>query len=123
MFAPRTLARAGAQSRATLRLESGTHYLQSVVLAADAAAGEIEYRFADDDALRSLPLPGGGRRSLFRPDGIVPGTERGERYLFWPMGVPEPGAMRQWGRHSTAFVGRRHFDDARLMERYFTMTD
>jgi hypothetical protein len=27
--------------------------------------------------------------------------------------------MRQWGRHATAFVGRRHFDDPRLVERYF----
>jgi hypothetical protein len=35
------------------------------------------------------------------------------------MGVPDPGAMRQWGRHATAFVGRRHFDDPFLIERYF----
>ncbi len=54
-------------------------------------------------------------------DGIVPGSERGERWLFWPMGVPEPGAMRQWGRHATAFVGRRHFDDPWLFERYFAL--
>ncbi len=27
--------------------------------------------------------------------------------------------MRQWGRHATAFVGRRHFDDAYLMEQRF----
>ena len=26
---------------------------------------------------------------------------------------------RQWGRHATAFVGRRHFDDADLMEKRF----
>ena len=39
------------------------------------------------------------------------------------MGVPEPGAMRQWGRHATAFVGRRHFDDPDLLERYFSLTD
>jgi hypothetical protein len=51
----------------------------------------------------------------------VPGSERGERWLFWPMGVPEPGAMRQWGRHATAFVGRRHFDDPWLLERYFML--
>ncbi|MNC92616.1 hypothetical protein D3C83_90760 [compost metagenome] len=51
----------------------------------------------------------------------MPGTERGERWLFWPMGVPEPGAMRQWGRHATAFVGRRHFDDPGLLERYFVL--
>jgi hypothetical protein len=29
------------------------------------------------------------------------------------------GAMRQWGKHATAFVGRRHFDDPRLMEDRF----
>lgn len=26
---------------------------------------------------------------------------------------------RQWGRHATAFVGRRHFDDPLLLDRYF----
>ena len=29
------------------------------------------------------------------------------------------GAMRQWGRQATAFVGRRHFDDADLFEKRF----
>jgi hypothetical protein len=37
------------------------------------------------------------------------------------MGVRDAGAMRQYGRHATAFVGRRHFDEARLMERYFRL--
>lgn len=123
MFAPQSLPRVGAETRVTLRLESGTHYVQRVVLGGDAPAGALEYRLAEDGSLRSLPLPAGGRRSLYRPDGIVPGSERAERWLFWPMGVPEPGAMRQWGRHATAFVGRRHFDDARLMERYFRFAD
>jgi hypothetical protein len=27
--------------------------------------------------------------------------------------------MRQWGRHATAFIGRAHFDDPHLLERYF----
>jgi hypothetical protein len=27
--------------------------------------------------------------------------------------------MRQWGRHATAFVGRRHFDDPWLLDLYF----
>jgi hypothetical protein len=35
------------------------------------------------------------------------------------MGIVSSGAMRQWGRHATAFVGRRHFDDAELFERRF----
>ena len=120
-FAPQVLSRVAPGARIVLRLAAGTHYLQRVTPVAGPAGGGIEYIFADDDALRSVPLPEGGRRSVYRPDGIVPGTERGERYLFWPMGVPEPGAMRQWGRHATAFIGRRHFDDAGLMERYFTL--
>ena len=59
------------------------------------------------------------RRSLYGTDGIVPGSQRGERYFFWPMGVRDAGAQRQWGHHATAFVGRRHFDDADLIERRF----
>jgi hypothetical protein len=35
------------------------------------------------------------------------------------MGIASAGAMRQWGRHATAFVGRRHFDDADLFEKRF----
>jgi len=107
--------------RVVVRLASGTHYIQRIVLADQVPADAVRYDFLDDSLLRSLRLPGGGRLSAFRPDGIVPGSERRERYLFWPMGVREPGAMREWGRHATAFVGRRHFDEARLMERYFEL--
>ena len=71
---------------------------------------------------RSLPLPGGGFRSIYGADALVQGTERGERFLFWPMGIPSAGAMRQWGNHATAFLGRRHFDDADLIEKRFRLT-
>jgi len=118
---PQRLPRADSDTRITLRLASGTHYLERIVLDGAPAGPAAEYAFAGDDTLRSLPLNEAERRSVFRPDGIVPGSERGERWLFWPMGVPEPGAQRQWGRHATAFVGRRHFDDPGLLERYFTL--
>jgi hypothetical protein len=121
-FLPQALPRIAPGTRLTLRLAAGTHYLERVVWGA-APGKATEYAFAEDDVLRSLPLKAGGRRSVFRPDGIVPGSERGERWLFWPMGVPEPGAMRQWGRHATAFVGRRHFDDPALLERYFSLRE
>jgi len=120
---PQALQRVGPGERIALRLAAGTHYLERVLVNAVPAGAALEYVLVDDDALRSVARPGGGRRSVFRPDGIVPGTERGERWLFWPMGVPEPGAMRQWGRHATAFIGRRHFDDLDLLERYFTLKD
>jgi hypothetical protein len=97
---------------------SGSHYLQRVVVSGQAP-GAQPYELRHERELRALPLSGGGVASLYRADGIVPGTERGERWLFWPMGVREAGAMRQWGRHATAFVGRRHFDDPRLLDRAF----
>jgi len=118
---PQMLPRIGPDMRITLRLAAGTHYLERVVMGAIPSETALKYAFVDDDALRSVSLAEGGRRSVFRPDGVVPGSERGERWLFWPMGVPEPGAMRQWGRHATAFVGRRHFDDPWLLERYFML--
>ena len=118
-FVPQRLPALGPGDRVVLRIASGTHYLERAAFAERDSSGARGYGFASDDALRSLRGPDGTHRSLFRPDGIVPGTERGERWLFWPMGIREPGAMRQWGRHATAFIGRRHFDDPGLLERYF----
>jgi hypothetical protein len=79
------------------------------------------YAMIDEGLLRALPLPGGGFRSIYGPDALVRGTERAERWLFWPMGIPSAGAMRQWGNHATAFLGRRHFDDADLIEQRFRL--
>jgi hypothetical protein len=86
---------------------------------ADVSREGTLYTLRDENELRRLPLPGGGSRSLYGPNGLVAGTERGERFLFWPMGIASAGATRQWGHHATAFVGRRHFDDADLIERRF----
>ncbi len=107
--------------RMRILLQTRTHYMVGLGLARGAGDGVQPVGFADYDDLRSMPVAGGAFRSMFAPDGLVPGTERGERALFWPMGVPSAGAMRQWGRHSTAFLGRRHFDDADLMERRFSL--
>lgn len=118
-FVPQRLPALAPGDRIAVRFEARTHYIQRVLVNQEQRGGG--YDFAADDILRSLPDLAGGYHSAFRPDGIVPGSERGERYVFWPMGIREPGAMRQWGRHATAFVGRRHFDEARLMERYFIL--
>ncbi|MGE5794981.1 MAG: hypothetical protein ACM36B_19955 [Bacteroidota bacterium] len=122
-FVPQRLPAAAPPDRLVLRVASRTHYLERVTVAGRDPAGARRYGLAADETLRSIPGPDGAGHSLFRPDGIVPGTERGERWLFWPMGVREPGAMRQWGRHATAFVGRRHFDDPWLVERYFVILE
>jgi hypothetical protein len=77
------------------------------------------YRRVDYDRLRMLPLPSGGSRSIFGPEGVIPNTERGARYVYWPMGVASAGSMRQSGRQPTTFVGRRHFDDPDLLEKRY----
>lgn len=120
-FVPATLPAADPAQRIVLRVASGTHYLVGVAF--DTGGAGIVYGFAEDDALRALPTPGGATRSAFGPDGIVPGTERNERLLFWPTGVDDTGAMRQWGKHATAFLGRRHFDDPDLIERRFSIIE
>ncbi len=105
----------------TLRIAHQSHYLKRV-LAEPTTSGEIkQYQWANYDSLRSLPVQNNERRSLFRSDGIVPGSDRLERYFFWPMGIPHPGAMRERGHHATAFVGRRHFDDPDLFEKAFEL--
>ncbi|MCH7590509.1 hypothetical protein IIB34_05690, partial [PVC group bacterium] len=73
-----------------------------------------------DEAMRLAPYgEAGRRRSLYGPDGVIRQSRRLERFTLWPMGVKSPGAMRQWGTHATAFVGKRHFDDPYLMEAAF----
>jgi hypothetical protein len=117
-FVPQSLQPPPPGTRLLLRVAAASHQIQRLRWE-QVAAVDRELALQPDESLRSLPVPGGGRRSLFDPDGLVAGSERGERWLFWPMGVREPGAMRQWGHHATAFVGRRHFDDPDMMDRYF----
>jgi len=117
-FVPARLPRLAEGERPRVRIASATHYLAGVDV--ERGAGSlVRYELRPYDALRALPTPRGGRRSVFAPDGLLPGSERGERFFFWPMGIASAGAMRQWGRQATAFVGRRHFDDADLIERRF----
>jgi len=124
MFAPQVVHSPGPNERMLVFVSSGDHQIQRVAVDQPLPAPGEPYALADENGLRALPLPaaaGGGTRSIFGPDGLVPGTERTERFMYWPMGIPSAGQMRQWGHHATAFVGRRHFDDPHLMDRYFTL--
>jgi hypothetical protein len=118
---PSTLPALDPGRKVAVRIASGSHYVVGVNPA--GGSGGEAYGFADDDALRSVARPGGGSRSVFGPDGLVAGTERAERLLFWPRGIASPGTMRQWGRQPTAFIGRRHFDDADLIEKRFARAE
>ncbi len=99
-----------------LRISSGSHYIEAVYPQAGDPGPDHLYSLRSADGLRNLPWAGVQHRSLYDQQGLVAGSERLERFLFWPMGIPSAGAMRQAGHHATAFVGRRHFDDAYLFE-------
>ncbi|MGQ0699627.1 MAG: hypothetical protein ACT4PZ_15465 [Panacagrimonas sp.] len=106
--------------RPTLRLAAGTHALRRVVSPEQATANETRsYELRRYEDLYLLKLPGGGTRSLFGPDGIVPGTDRPDPIWLWSSGLSMPGALRQYGHHATAYVGRRHFDDPLLLDTVF----
>jgi len=118
-FTPATLPAIPETGRLSVAVQTRTHYLSNVSIT-KSVEGRA-YQFAEYDELRTLPLPTGGSRSAFGPDGLIAGTERGERFLFWPMGIASAGAMRQSGTQATAFVGRRHFDDADIFEQRFRL--
>lgn len=119
-FIPARLPRVAHGERPLISMASATHAIDGVTLVRGRDS-LVRYSLRAYDDLRSMMLPDGGRRSAFGADGLIAGTERGERLLFWPMGIASAGAMRQWGRQPTAFVGRRHFDDADLIERRFVL--
>lgn len=114
---PQAAPTVGDGERLIIRLASGSHYLQRVY--ADRPGTTTPLGWREYVTLYAIPVADDGRRSLFGSDGLVAGSERAERWLLWPMGIPSPGAMRERGRHATAFVGRRHFDDADLLDQLF----
>lgn len=122
-FVPVRLPRIAAGQRLRVWVASRTHYLVGLDAAASVTATNTFSLASTSEAeIGTHEVPARGEiatRSLFGPDGMVPGSERGERFFFWPMGIASAGQMRQWGHHATAFVGRRHFDDPFLVERYF----
>ena len=126
LFVPTTAPKVNAGERIVLKVANLTHYIEAIKSYQDlhiTKATNKRYAFDDYINLQTITLTNGNTRSLFRPDGIIDGTERLERWILWPMGIPEPGALRQWGHHATAFVGQRHFDDPNLIERYFEWKD
>ena len=118
-FSPKRLTEMPEFVRPNITVQSKTHYLANVEFGIEGTIADVQqYSLKPYNQMRSIATPQ-GFRNLFGLNGIVKGSERGERFLLWPSGIRSPGAMRQWGRHATAFVGRRHFDDADLLDNYY----
>lgn len=121
LFVPQKLPAAPAQGKVMLRIESGSHYLQRVSVTPEAQTTGMPYQLLDERTLTTLTRRDGGTRSAYGEDGMIAGSQRAERWFFWPMGIESAGQMRQWGHHATAFIGRRHFDDPLLFDAYFEL--
>lgn len=101
-----------------VRLRSGGHEVRRLIGASEVRASEVrEFELRRYEKLLTLPLPGGGTRSLFGPDGTVVGTDAGADTGLSASGVPRAGSIRQWGHHPVSLLGDIYFDDPRLLER------
>jgi post-segregation antitoxin (ccd killing protein) len=119
-FVPQDLPKLGPGERLGLRVNSGWHQVQRLLVFREAAA-PVFYDLLPYEVLESLPTENGPGKSLFNSEGIVPGTERNERIFLFPMGVPSVGSMRQRGHQAIDFIGKAHFDDPDLFERNFVL--
>ncbi len=109
-----------APRQAALRLSAGTHQLRLVSKAEQATSTPARrYELARYENLYLLPTATGGTRSLFDEQGLIPGSGSNDPIWLWSTGIKNPGALRQYGHHATAYIGRKHFSDPRLLEKVF----
>ena len=105
-------------ARSVVYISAATHYIRKVEVV-DTPPVFLEMTTVAYNELRNLATSGLQFKSMFDADGLIKASKRAERWLLWPMGIASAGAMRQFGHHPIAFVGRRHFDDPDLLDRYF----
>lgn len=117
-FVPTTLPGGFPKRRIVLDVMSSWHQVYRISTE-EGNRAEKTYALRPYRTLESLPRPDGSRENLFDPEGLAKGSARVEPLIFFPMGVPDVGAMRQRGHHAIAFVGRDHFDDPWLFQRHF----
>ncbi len=79
----------------------------------------LPYRLVAYDRLEMLPHSENHYESIFNSRGIAKDSERIEFLIFFPMGIPDVGSMRQRGHHAVKLVGRSHFEDPNLFDDNF----
>ena len=100
-----------------LHFEAGTHRLRRVVSSERLRPSQtMNFELRAYEELYTMPLPDGGSRSLFDPNGMIAGSEARGEAPGWSSGIPHPGALRQAGHHAVTHIGRRHFDDPDLLD-------
>ena len=104
-----------------MMVNSGWHQVEQVGAASPEDAGAISYSLAPYAVLESLPSDAGTRESVFTPEGIMKDSRRIEPYIFFSMGIPKVGYMRQRGHHAIKMVGREHFSNPYLFDDNFVL--
>jgi hypothetical protein len=119
-FAPQGLPEIAAGQSLAVRILSGWHQVQRLLPLTPPPDG-IPYELLPYETLESLARGDGGSSSVFDAEGIAKGSERVERFIFFPTGIPSIGSMRQRGHHAITLSGRTHFDEPGLLEHYFVL--
>ena len=117
-----------ASPRMAVYLQADTHQIQFLQPVEEFASGRAtlakapakNYQLQPFSQLLELPADS-GVRPVFDKRGYISNSVRPERWLFWPMGVKNPGALRRFGDHAMSFIGRRYFDDPNLLS-HFSLT-
>lgn len=104
------------RGRQSISLTADSHLLIASQRNEQPSSDSQQYRLEPFTDLLQLKTAD-SRRSVFNRQGFVPGSERPERWLFWPMGISNPGALRRPGDHAIRFVGHLHFDDPLILEK------
>jgi hypothetical protein len=117
-FAPQGLPLMAAGQSPAVRILSGWHQVQRLLALAPPPEG-IPYELLPYETLESLARGEGPRSSLFDAEGIAKGSERVERFIFFPTGIPSIGSMRQRGHHAITLSEKTCFDEPELFEHYF----
>jgi hypothetical protein len=117
-FVPTWLPDSFPNERLAVRINSGWHQVNHV----EAGVAPLDFRpyeLISYDRLERLPHADQTYESIFNSKGIAKNTGRIEPLIFFPMGIPDVGSMRQRGHHAIKLVGRAHFDDPDLFDNNF----
>ena len=117
-FVPQWLPKISSGKRLGIRVNSGWHQVERLLVEARRSEA-VQYQLVPYDDLEALPTHDCRSESMFDAKGIGKGSERIEPLILFPMGIPSVGSMRQRGNHAISLTGRVHFDDPHLFDRNF----
>jgi hypothetical protein len=118
-FVPQYLPPLRPDDRLGVRVVTGWHQVERVIRVPEGES-VTPYELLPYDQLEGIPRADSRWESMFDHRGIGKGATRPkEEVLFFSMGIPWVGAMRQRGNHPVLLVGRAYFDDPLLFDKNF----